>query len=82
MTCQRYSVANPMTHFGLSLHDFQFVFSSNIWPNFAALRDTSLQNVSDFDFGLSKSPEVKSNGAVDHHIKHYELVFNRNIHMP
>ena len=49
----------------LPIYDFLFVFSSNIWLNH--LRSevyTGLQNLSDFDFDLTRSQKVKIDDAV------------------
>ncbi len=46
---------------GFPIYDFLLVFDSNIWPNSAALRDTSigLRNLSDLDIDLFMSLTVK-----------------------
>ncbi len=39
---------------------FLSVPNSNIWPNWASLRDASLHNVSHLDFDLSRSLKLSS----------------------
>ena len=50
---------------GLSMYGFLLLFNSNIiiWPNMAPLQDTSLPSLSDLEFDLSRSLNVKSNSA-------------------
>ena len=37
---------------GFPIYAFQFMFNSNMWPNFAPLQDIRRQNLSDLDFDL------------------------------
>ncbi len=53
--------------------------NSNIWPNTALLRDTSLQNMSDLDFDLSMSLKVKCHGVIGLAIYGFLLMVNSNI---
>ena len=50
------------------------MFNSNIGPNYALLQD----NMSDFDFDLSRSLQVRSNGAVRLTIYDILLMSNSN----
>ncbi len=59
---------------------FLLMVSSNKRPN-TALCEISLQNMSDLDFDLSMSVNVKSNGAVALPIYDFPLVSDRN-YMP
>ena len=43
------------------------------------MRDTSLENLGDLDFDLSRSLKVKSNGAIGLPIYGFLLMFNSNI---
>ncbi len=40
------------------------MFESNVWPNSALFQDIRLSNLSDIDFGLSRSLKVKYAGAI------------------
>ncbi len=53
---------------GLPLYDFPLMFNSNIGPSWAPLWDIRLKNLSDLDVDLSRSLNVKSNGAITPHI--------------
>ncbi len=49
---------------GLRIYAFLSMFYGNIWPNSAPLQDTKLLNLSDLDFDLSRSLEVKCDGVI------------------
>ncbi len=49
----------------LPIHDFQFWFNSNTLPNSVPLQTTSLRNLNESDFDLSRSLNVKCNYVVD-----------------
>ncbi len=50
---------------GLLIHDFHSLFNSNTLPNSVPLQTTSLRNLNDPDFDLSRSFNVKYNFATD-----------------
>ncbi len=55
------------------------MFNSNIWPNWAPLRDIRLQNLGDLDLDLSRSLMAKCEGAIVLPIYGFLLMFNSNI---
>ncbi len=55
------------------------MFNSNILPNSALLRDISLQNMSDLDFDLSRSVNVKYNHTIGLPVYGFLLRFTDNI---
>ena len=59
------------------------MFNGSIWPNSAPLQDTSLQNVSDLEFDLSRSLKVRCDSVIGLPIYMYAflLMFNGNIYM-
>ena len=60
-------------------YDFLLMFNSNIVPNKAPLPYISIQNsMSDLEFDISRSLEVKSNDRVGLLINHFLLVSNSN----
>ncbi len=60
-------------------YDFLLMFNSNIVPNKAPLPYISIQNsMSDLEFDISRSLEVKSNDRVGLPINHFLLVSNSN----
>ncbi len=61
------------------IYYFLLMFYSNIWPISAPLQHISLQNLSDLDYDLSRSPKVKCDGAKAIPIYDFLLVFNSNI---
>ncbi len=54
------------------------MFNSNIGPNYAHLRDTRLQKVSDLEFHLPRSLKVKCKSATGLPIYGFLLMFNSN----
>ncbi len=48
---------------GFPIYDFLLVYNSNIWLNSAALQDTKLRNLNDFEFDFSRSFKVKCGGV-------------------
>ncbi len=42
----------------------KLMFNSNIWPNFALLRDIRLRNLRDLGFDLSRALKVKCDGVI------------------
>ena len=63
------------------IYHFLLMLNSNISEaKSAPLSYTRLQNLSDFDFDLSRSFKVKSDNAVGHPIYYFLLMFNSNIY--
>ncbi len=61
------------------MYDLFTMFNSNIYHNAALLRDIKLQNLSDFDFDLSRSLKAKCDGLIRLPIDNFLLMFNGNI---
>ena len=55
------------------------MFNSNIGPESAPLRYIRLPNIGDLDFDLSRSFNVKSDGAIGLPIYGFLSMFNSNI---
>ena len=59
-----------------SIYDFLFNFNGNRGPICKRFQVTALWNMLDLDFDLSRSPQVKANGAIWKSI--YDFLFNFN----
>ena len=55
------------------------MFNGNIWRNSAYLRDVMLRNLSDLDFDLSRSLNVKCDSFIGLPIHGFPLLFNSNM---
>ncbi len=60
----------------LPIYGLLLIFNSNTWPNSAPLDDVRLREVSDLDFDLSRSLNVKSDGATGLARYGFILMFN------
>ncbi len=58
---------------GLPIYAFLLMFNSHISPNYAALQDIRLSNLSDRDFELSRPLKVECDGVIGFSI--YGLLF-------